>query len=44
MVQTISNIKEVGSVIAKAGAKLFEDNLMFCKSIKDPAYSPAKFI
>lgn len=33
MAQTISNIKEVGSVIAKAGAKLFEDNLMFCKSI-----------
>lgn len=33
MVNTISNIKEVGSVIAKAGAKLFEDNLAFCKSI-----------
>lgn len=33
MSNTISNIKEVGSVIAKAGAKLFEDNLMFCKSI-----------
>jgi hypothetical protein len=33
MPNTISNIKEVGSVIAKAGAKLFEDNLMFCKSI-----------
>lgn len=33
MTQTISNIKEVGGVLAKAGAKLFEDNLSFCKSI-----------
>lgn len=33
MANTISNIKEVGSVLAKAGAKLFEDNLTFCKSI-----------
>lgn len=33
MAQTISNIKEVGGVLAKAGAKLFEDNLSFCKSI-----------
>lgn len=33
MAQTISNIKEVGGVLAKAGAKLFEDNLAFCKSI-----------
>lgn len=33
MANTISNIKEVGSVIAKVGAKVFEDNLMFCKSI-----------
>ncbi len=33
MAQTISNIKEVGGILAKAGAKLFEDNLAFCKSI-----------
>lgn len=33
MTQVISNIKEVGSVIAKTSAKLFEDNLAFCKSI-----------
>lgn len=33
MTQTISNIKDVGSVLAKAGAKLFEDNLTFCKSV-----------
>lgn len=33
MTQTISNIKEVGGVLAKVGAKVFEDNLMFCKSI-----------
>lgn len=33
MANTISNVKDVGSIIAKTGAKLFEDNLMFCKSI-----------
>jgi hypothetical protein len=33
MANTINNIKEVGSVIAKTSAKLFEDNLLFCKSI-----------
>lgn len=33
MANTISNIKEVGEVIAKTSAKLFEDNLGFCKSI-----------
>lgn len=33
MTQTISNIKDVGGIIAKTGAKLFEDNLTFCKSI-----------
>lgn len=33
MANTINNIKEVGSVLAKVGAKVFEDNLMFCKSI-----------
>lgn len=33
MPNTISNIKEVGAVLAKVGAKVFEDNLMFCKSI-----------
>ena len=33
MTQTISNIKDVGGIIAKVGAKVLEDNLMFCKSI-----------
>lgn len=33
MSQTLSNIKDVGGVLAKAGAKLFEDNLAFCKSV-----------
>lgn len=33
MVQTINNIKDVGGVLAKVGAKVFEDNLMFCKSV-----------
>ncbi len=33
MTNTITNIKEAGAVIAKTSAKLFEDNLMFCKSI-----------
>ncbi len=33
MANTISNIKDVGGVIAKAGAKVFEDNLGFAKSI-----------
>lgn len=33
MAQTISNIKDVGGVLAKAGAKVFEDNLGFSKSI-----------
>lgn len=33
MAQTINNIKDVGGVLAKVGAKVFEDNLMFCKSI-----------
>lgn len=33
MTQTLTNIKEAGSVIAKGAAKTFEDNLMFCKSV-----------
>lgn len=33
MANTISNIKEVGEVLAKAGAKVFDDNIAFCKSI-----------
>lgn len=33
MTNTISNIKDVGGILAKVGAKVFEDNLMFCKSI-----------
>jgi hypothetical protein len=33
MPNTITNIKEVGAIIAKGAAKVFEDNLMFCKSI-----------
>lgn len=33
MANQFSNIKDVGGVIAKAGAGIFEDNLQFCKSI-----------
>jgi hypothetical protein len=33
MANTISNVKDVGTIIAKTSAKLFEDNLAFCKSI-----------
>jgi hypothetical protein len=33
MPNTFNNVKDVGGIIAKAGAKLFEDNLMFCKSV-----------
>lgn len=33
MTQVINNIKEVGSALSKVGAKVFEDNLMFGKSI-----------
>lgn len=33
MTNTINNIKDVGTVLAKVSAKVFEDNLMFCKSI-----------
>ena len=33
MTNTITNIKEAGGIIAKVGAKLFEDNLAFCSSI-----------
>lgn len=34
MANAISNIKDVGGVIAKLAAKEFEDNLAFCKSIQ----------
>jgi hypothetical protein len=33
MTNSISNIKDVGAIIAKGSAKVFEDNLMFSKSI-----------
>lgn len=33
MANTISNVKDVGTILAKAGAKVFEDNLAFCKSV-----------
>jgi len=31
---TISNVKDVGGIIAKAAAGIFEDNLQFCKTIE----------